>query len=237
MRRCAANQQAPGVVGHAVVIGARTGSHQMPRAWRGLPPRFHNQHPARRSAEGGQRVDLRWRQANGPNGERYAKGRVQQSRPQPALHRVRRPLQTPAIWARCSSERKGEGVHQNQRDGDRLHGSRFQMAHARRESGGAIAFVARPTCWRSGRLGQQLARAALNDAARVHDQNFVRVHHGGEAVRNEQRGLVLAALCSLAWMARRWRNPALVALPKMRDGWFLSSVRAWPRAAFHRPRA
>ena len=46
-------------------------------------------------------------------------------------------------------------------------------------------------------LGQQLRACALDDAARVHDQNFVRVHHGGEAVRNQQRGLVLRSALQL----------------------------------------
>ena len=40
-------------------------------------------------------------------------------------------------------------------------------------------------------------RAALDDAARVHDQNLVRIDHGGEAVRDHQRGLALRHLAQL----------------------------------------
>jgi hypothetical protein len=31
--------------------------------------------------------------------------------------------------------------------------------------------------------------AALDDAAGFHHQDLVRIHHGGQAVRNDQRGL------------------------------------------------
>jgi hypothetical protein len=40
-------------------------------------------------------------------------------------------------------------------------------------------------------------RAALDDAARVHHQNLVRIHHGGQAVRNHQRGLALRGALQL----------------------------------------
>ena len=51
-------------------------------------------------------------------------------------------------------------------------------------------------------------RAALDDLAGFHDQNFVRVHHGGEAVRNHQRGLAARHAAqpgevALAWLMAR----------------------------------
>jgi hypothetical protein len=82
-------------------------------------------------------------------------------------------------------------------------------------------------------------RAALDDAARVHHQNLVRIHHGGEAVRNHQRGLVLRQRFAArpGWRAR-WPNPARW-WPRRRSGWAGSSAACaqWPRAAFRRPRA
>ena len=50
--------------------------------------------------------------------------------------------------------------------------------------------AASPTCAHSALGRQQLrVRSALDDPARFHDQDFVGVHHGGEAVRDHQRGL------------------------------------------------
>jgi hypothetical protein len=52
--------------------------------------------------------------------------------------------------------------------------------------------AARPTCRVAAALGQQLlVGAALDDAAGLHHQDLVRVDHGGQAVRDDQRGLVL----------------------------------------------
>ena len=70
-------QQAPGVVGHTVVVGARPGSHH--NATRlGVVYRHvfiaSTQHADQR--ERGQRVDLRGRQADGADGERYPHARA-----------------------------------------------------------------------------------------------------------------------------------------------------------------
>ena len=44
---------------------------------------------------------------------------------------------------------------------------------------------------------QLVMHATLNDASAVHDQNFMRLNHGGQAVRNDQRCLALRSAAQL----------------------------------------
>jgi hypothetical protein len=92
---------------------------------------------------------------------------------------------------------------------------------------------------RTAAAGQQLGMgAALDDAAGLHHQDFVRIHHGGQAVRDHQRGLALRHARSSAWMARSLACPA-PRWPRQKSGPAGSSAGCgqWPRAAFRRPRA
>ena len=68
--------------------------------------------------------------------------------------------------------------------------------------------------------------ATLDDAAMVHDRDLVRMHHGGEAVRDQQRGAVLRQAHQLGPIACSVReSSAEVASSKTGMGGFFSSVR------------
>ena len=84
---------------------------------------------------------------------------------------------------------------------------------------------------------QQFAvRAALDDAPLVHHQDLVGVHHGGQAVRDDQRGAALAMRSSSAWIAfSDFESSAEVASSKIRMRGFFRMARAIATRCFSPP--